>query len=161
MRYLRYLILSLLSGIACPLFAVTVVECRDADGNLSFRDTCPPDTAKTGEKRLSTRPAKSASTLDEIAAKNPVTLYAVPNCDACDLVRQRLESRGIPFTEKHVNDGAEVQQELKGKTGSVVVPTVTVGQASVSGYDSAALDAGLEQAGFPAHVTNKTESSTN
>ena len=31
--------------------ARTVVECRDSDGTLSFRDHCPPNEAKTGEKR--------------------------------------------------------------------------------------------------------------
>jgi len=132
-----------------PATAVTVVECRDVAGNVSFRDTCPPEMEKTGEKRVSAGGKKGEPTLAEIAAQNPVVLYSAPNCDACDLVRQKLESHGVPFIEKGVEKATDIQQELKAKTGSVTVPTVTIGSANVSGYDRAALDTTLEQAGFP------------
>lgn len=147
-RQLSYGVLVLAIFIGPSATAVTVVECRDTAGNVSFRDTCPPEMAKTGEKRVAGE-KKGGPSIAEIAAKNPVTLYSVPNCDACDLVRQRLESRGVPFSEKGVDNAADVQQELKAKTGSVTVPTVTIGAANVAGYDRTALDTTLEQAGFP------------
>lgn len=159
-RQLGFVVLVLLTFIG-PATAVTVVECRDVAGNVSFRDTCPPEMAKTGEKRVSAGAKKGTLSLADIAAKNPVVLYSAPNCDACDLVRQRLQSRGIPFIEKGGENAADVRQELKAISGSVTVPTVTIGSANVSGYDRTALDTTLEQAGFPLPESLADQQSSN
>ena len=46
----RYLTFALLISAPALVCAVTVVQCRDEDGNVSFRDRCPPNIAKTGER---------------------------------------------------------------------------------------------------------------
>ena len=130
--------------------AVTVVECVDAEGNVSFRDKCPPGTTKAGDKvLLGVSPSKAKST-SEIAVDNPVSLYSVPNCDACDLVRNALSTRRVPFHEKNVQDDAASQNELKSKTGNLTVPSVLVGATVLTGYNRSALDSALNQAGYPA-----------
>jgi glutaredoxin len=140
----------LLSLVALPaLAAVTVVECVDADGTSSFRDKCPPGTTKTGDKKLTGVTPNKAKTAAEVAATNPVFLYTVPNCDACDLVRNALSTRGIPVTEKNVEDNSANQDELKAKAGSLTVPSVIVGATVLSGYNRSALDNALTQAGYP------------
>lgn len=130
--------------------AVTVVECVDAGGNTSFRDKCPPGTTKAGDKiLLGVSPSKAKSTR-EIAADNPVVLYSVPNCDACDLVRNALSTRRVPFNEKNVQDDAASQNELKSKTGNLTVPSVLIGATVLTGYNRSALDSAFNQAGYPA-----------
>ena len=136
---------------AAPAAAVKVVECVDADGNSSFRDKCPPGMTKKGEKRLfGVGGPGDEPSIEELAAAHPITLYAVPDCDACDLVRRRLDSRDLPYTEKNVQDSAELQDEMKAVTGALTVPAVVVGSKILSGYSSDALDAALETAGYPA-----------
>ncbi|MSR15659.1 MAG: glutaredoxin family protein [Gammaproteobacteria bacterium] len=135
--------------IAVPSVAVTVVECKDAEGNVSFRDSCPPSMAKTGEKRVATGLNKKGSSLATAVATNPIILYSLPDCDACDLVRKRLELLDAPFTEKSVGDAADIQQELLAKAGNIAVPTVAVGTTNVAGYNRAALEAALKDAGYP------------
>jgi glutaredoxin len=154
-----YVVLCFAVFYAFASHAVTVVECRSPDGNVSFRDRCPPGTEKTGQKRVATGKKRSA-TASETAAQNPVTLYSVPNCDACDLVRNRLTTRAIPFTEKSVETDVGAQQELKEKSGSLTVPTITVGAASIQGYDRTALDSGLERAGYPPPAPTETAPAT-
>ncbi len=131
------------------LAAVTVVECVDADGTSSFRDKCPPGTTKTGDKKLTGIAPNKAKTAAEVAASMPVFLYTVPNCDACDLVRNALSTRGVPVTEKNVEDNSANQDELKAKAGSLTVPSVVVGCTVLSGYNRSALDNALNQAGYP------------
>ncbi len=129
--------------------AVTVVECVDAGGNTSFRDKCPPGTTKAGHKvLLGVSPTKAKSTR-EITTDNPVVLYSVPNCDACDLVRNALSTRSTPFNEKNVQDDAASQNELKSKTGNLTVPSVLIGATVLTGYNRSALDSALNQAGYP------------
>ena len=130
--------------------AVTVVECVDAGGNTSFRDKCPPGTTKAGDKvLLGVSPNKAKSTR-EIAADNPIVLYSVPNCDACDLVRNALSTRSALFKEKNVQDDAAGQNELKSKTGNLTVPAVLIGATVLTGYNRSALDSALNQAGYRA-----------
>lgn len=145
--------------LAAPLttLAITVVECSDKDGTTSFRDRCPPGSAKTGEKRIVGVSEHKDPTLDEISKNHPVTLYSVPNCDACDLVRQVLQTRGIPFSEKSVAEDPANQAELKTAAGATTVPTVTIGTEVISGYSRAALDSGLTRAGFPEEPTTTAE----
>lgn len=145
-------ILPLLLALLGPLTALaarTVVECRGPDGTISYRDRCPPSESKVGEKRLSNlaRPEPSAQ---ELASRNPVILYSVPNCDTCDLVRIQLQARGVPFSEKDASTDPVTQEELKSASGAVTVPTVVIGTQALAGYDRAALAERLTAAGYPA-----------
>jgi glutaredoxin len=143
-------LLALALALAPPAGAVTVLECVDADGTSSFRDKCPPGTTKKGEKQLLGVGGDDAPSIDELATTNPITLFSVPNCDACDLVRSRLDSRKLPYTEKNVQDDAALQEEMKAATGGLTVPAVTIGSKVLTGYSADALDGALDAAGYTA-----------
>ncbi len=151
---------TLICGFFCALVsisvpAVTVYECVDAGGNSSFRDQCPPGMILKSEREVTGDHFDDGPTVEEIAEQRPVTLFSVPDCDACDLVRYQLDNRNIPYTEKDVADNPDSQAELKEASGSVTVPTVMVGTEIFSGYSRSALDMGLTQAGYPTeHPTN-------
>jgi glutaredoxin len=130
--------------------ARTVVECREPDGTITFRDRCTPGQTKTGEKRLQGSPARGASSAAEIAKKSPVVLYVVPACDTCDLLRLQLQARGIPFAETDVSTDRANQDALQAASGALTVPTVTIGTEVLKGYDRADLDARLTAVGYPA-----------
>ncbi len=129
--------------------ARTVVECVDAEGNTSFRRQCPPDMKKIGEYKLVGVKPKAGPTLEDIAQGAPIVFYSVPECDACDLVRNRLKARGLPFTETDVQDNAEAQTAMRAATGGLTVPSVMIGEKVLSGYSSEALNAALTEAGYP------------
>lgn len=156
LRSLVVTILGLALGAALPAAAVTVVSCKDKDGTTFFADRCPPGTAKMGEKQVRSGPRRDlAAELAEVAKANPVVFFTVPDCDACDLVRQQLKRRNIPYTEKDVGpDNLENQQALKATAnGNTTVPTVAIGARTFSGYSRAALDLGLDEAGYPPRAT--------
>ncbi len=139
-------------AVATPVCAVTVVSCKDKDGSIFFADRCPPGTTRLGEKEVRSGPRRDAATeLADVAKAHPVVLYSVADCDACDLVRQLLKGRHIPYTEKDVgSDQIENQQALKAiGNGSIIVPTVAIGAQTFTGYSRVALDLGLDEAGYP------------
>ncbi|MEQ8663547.1 MAG: glutaredoxin family protein [Gammaproteobacteria bacterium] len=148
---LNTVVLILLMALFAGAHARSVVECVDGDGNVSFRDSCPPGMTKKGEKRLRGVGGSDADGPDlaDIAAAHPVTVYVVPQCDACDLVRNALSSRDIPHTVKDVQDDAAAQEELKGRSGGLTVPTTLVGERVLTGYSRDAIDGALRQAGYP------------
>ncbi|MGR8920395.1 MAG: glutaredoxin family protein [Gammaproteobacteria bacterium] len=145
----RLVLAAALGLVLTPAAAVTVVECVDAEGNSSFRDTCPPGTTKKGEKQLRGLGGTKEMSIAQVAASNPVTVYVVPECDACDLVRNSLSSREIPFKEVDVQDNAELQQELKSIAGGLTVPAIVVGDDVLTGYSRDAIDGALAKAGYP------------
>ena len=151
LRLLIVPVVAVALSAALPAHAVTVLTCKDKDGNQYFADRCPPDAAKLGEKQLPGGPRKNpAQDLAEVSKQHPVVLFSVADCDACDLVRHQLTTRGIPFSEKDVGDNLENQTALKAiANGGTTVPTVAIGSRTFTGYSRAALEMGLNEAGYP------------
>ncbi|MGR8946849.1 MAG: glutaredoxin family protein [Gammaproteobacteria bacterium] len=147
-------ILTLIPLISLPLstMALTIVECEDKSGASTFAERCPPGSTKKGEKQLRGLPIKKDDrvSVDEIAREHPITLFAVENCDACDLVRNQLLARDIPFTEIDVANDQEKFDLLTAATGgAATVPTLTIDDKVLTGHNSASLDSALNDAGYP------------
>jgi len=94
-----------------------------------------------------------------------LTLYSKKQCDACDRVRELLNERGLPFTEKNAGTDAEVQVELKELAGVLAVPVLAIGDRVLTGYNRdlilSELDAAgisMSPAGAPAQAHPNTQS---
>lgn len=130
------------AGIAS---ATTIHQCEDEQGNRTFEKHCPPGSTVIETKRYA-----SASPVGASASALPaLVLYAVPDCDVCDEVREYLAVKNLSFTEKNVQDNGTLQVELKNKTGGELrVPVLLIGEQVLPGYDRAKLAAALKDAGF-------------
>lgn len=122
----------------------------DADGNISYQDKAPPeDNGKVERKELGKEKSAKPEGLEELAERVPVVLYAVPKCAPCDMARNYLKTRGVPFTDKDASTDAAVQAELRKRTGALSVPTIVVGEKVIPEYSQAWLESELNQAGYP------------
>ncbi len=144
------LLLPLVLGVA---HGATLYKWVDADGNVTYQDTPPPDNVQFEESTVDAPPAPlpedAGRQIEEAALENPVSLYSVPDCDACALVRLYLERNSIPFAEKDVRNNLDTQAELEQRAGSLTVPTLTVGDRVLDGYSRSAIRDALVDAGFP------------
>ncbi len=129
--------------------AVTIMECREAGGALSYRDACPPGSERVGSRRVGSATSRQQPSPGEVAKAHPVTLYVIPECDTCDLVRLLLQKRGIPFAERDVERDPSLQRELRELSGATKVPTVLIGQEAMPGFDRVLLQQRLSEAGYP------------
>lgn len=144
MTSLKYLaIFAVFYLTVAPVWAVTVVECEDSQGNRSFQDRCPPGTTPIDKKQYSvTAPEQKKGNLS-------ATLYVIPECDSCDQVKEFLELRHISITEKDVSGDFKLQEELKEKTGGDLhVPVLILGEKVLKGYNRAELLQALADAGY-------------
>ncbi len=141
------LIVTLIAPLCVP--AVTVVECLEKDGSTSFRDNCPPEmTVKSTKKLRGTQVPAEGS--EDAGNQTPVVLFTAPDCEACQLVRELLNGRSVPFTEKDSSQDRDIQAELMAVTGgALAVPTITIGDYKYSGYSRADLKSALDNAGYP------------
>ena len=143
----------LLSLAAGPANCATLYKWVDEQGNVTYQDTPPPGNVQYEESVVDPAPTPlpegTGRQIEEAALGNPVSLYTVPQCDTCDLVRIFLERHSIPFAEKDVRNNLETQAELEQAAGSLTVPTLIVGDRVLDGYSSNAIRSALLDAGFP------------
>ena len=137
------LILSLTTGSAA---AVTIYQCEDEKGNRTYESTCPPGTKNVEKRDYATDGARAAE--GDQAELLPVTMYVVPDCDACTQIKEFLSVHQIPYTTKDVKDDVALQGELKKIAGELRAPTVLVGEKAIVGYNRAALIAALKESGY-------------
>lgn len=139
-----------------PAFAQSLYKWVDAQGNVTYQDT-PPKNVEYEEQALVTGEEASASdgnvqasqALSNAVSNSPVVLYAIADCDNCDLVRLYLQRHAIPFTEKDASVDLDAQQELMELVGQLRVPAIAIGDMVVDGYSRSALRDALQQQGYP------------
>jgi glutaredoxin len=133
------------------LVAAELYRWEDEKGNVEYRDTPPPASAKKVEQlRRSGGVIEGVSSLPfnvQQAAKNfPVTLWN-SSCGApCDQAREHLARRGVPHTEKDPQNDVEAFKKL---TGGIDVPVLYVGSNRIKGYFESEWDSALDVAGYP------------
>lgn len=127
--------------------AVKIVECQDDDGNRTFQKTCPPGTTEVGAKQFSTGSGSAGAGAGQ-SVNIQATLYVIPDCEACEEVKEFLGSRNIPVTEKNVSDDIQLQNELTELTGALQVPTTVIGEEILTGYSRSNFLQALKKAGY-------------
>ena len=122
----------------------------DDKGNVEWRDTPPPPTARKAEQRNvdgRTPPSELPYSLQQPVKNAPVTLWITDCGQACDLARAHLNRRGVPHTER--NARGEIEAFKKASEGRLEVPLLVVGTRSLKGYVDTEWDAALDAAGYP------------
>ncbi|HJV49969.1 MAG TPA: glutaredoxin family protein [Noviherbaspirillum sp.] len=124
-----------------------------SDGKVTYSDTPPPSSAKKVEtKDIAVGSVDTANFPYELAQAvkaSPVTLYTTKNCTPCDAGRKHLLARGIPFAEKTVNTGADLEQFHQAGGEGQEMPFLMVGRSKEHGFSAGAWDSVLSAAGYP------------
>jgi len=124
----------------------------DKDGKVHYSDV-----PLQGSEDVTAVKADKAPVPDETlpyetqrAMKNfPATLYTFPDCgSACQMARDFLNKRGIPFTEKSLVTKEEVDNYRK-EAGDSQVPALTLGKTWLKGFLAERWNKELDVAGYP------------
>ena len=124
----------------------------DEKGRVHYTDTPPPPSAKSAQKknlRGNAVGAQESFELSQAVKSAPVTLYSAPECqDLCQMARDVLNKRGIPFAEVSVTDEAKIA-ELKRVSGGMRVPVMVIGAQVETNVNPDAYNRALDLAGYP------------
>ena len=130
-----------------PLFAVSIVECEDQEGNRSFQKSCPPGYTELNRKRFYVKGAPGDRPTGEpataLGAGQSATLYMIPACDTCEEAREFLEANGVSVTEIDVSNDSAVQAEFAALAGELKVPVTVIDGQLLRGYSRAEFRAAL------------------
>ncbi|MFT3717713.1 glutaredoxin family protein [Pseudorhodoferax sp.] len=122
------------------------------DGRVTFSDR-PLGEHSTPVNTSASPGAADAPTLPlalrQLAERYPVTLYAGPDCGPCDAARQLLTARGVPFSERTVQTGEDVEA-LQRLAGEASLPVATIGAQRLRGFSAPEWTQYLDAAGYPA-----------
>lgn len=120
---------------ATPAGAAQLYRWVDDKGNVEYRDTPPPSSAKKVETRsMPTSPQSSH-----------VTLWN-SDCGApCEQGRAYLTRRGVPFAERDPRDDMEAFKRVAGGTD---VPVLFVGTTRINGFNEKIWESALDNAGY-------------
>ena len=148
-RMLRALIVLLL--IAPPVWAQQY-RWVDDKGRVHYTDTPPPPSARSSQKKnLKGNELGQQESYEMMqAARNaPVTLYTFTECQApCQMARDVLNKRGVPFHEKQVAN-QQMLDELQKVSGGTNVPVLVVGSQVEKSASPEAFNQALDNAGYP------------
>jgi glutaredoxin len=121
-------------------------------GGTVISDRAPPPGAR--------RVVKSATTVDadgpqvsyalrQASEKFPVILYTSAGCVTCKDARALLEGRGVPFSEKVLQNEEEVAELGRQLGGEALLPSVSVGRQNARGFSPSVWNALLDAATYP------------
>jgi glutaredoxin len=124
----------------------------DEKGRVHYTDTPPPASAKSAEKKNlkgSELGQQESYEMMQAVRKAPVTLYTFTECQApCQMARDVLNKRGVPFREKQVSN-QQMLDELQKVSGGTNVPVLVVGGQVEKNASPEAFNQALDNAGYP------------
>ena len=64
-----------------------------------------------------------------------VTIYSTPTCHFCQLAKEFLTEKNIPYTNYDVSMDAAKRQEMIHMTGQLGVPVIVINDSIMVGFD--------------------------
>ena len=153
-RGLRLATLALLLGGAA-FGAMAQYKIVGPDGKVTYTDKPPTPSDIRIDNGATAGPGTAATGMPyetrQAMGKYPVILYATKNCAACDMARDALKNRGVPFNEYSITMDADIEA-LKARFGNGSLPVIAIGSQTMKGYSSNDLQGYLDAAGYPAQA---------
>lgn len=146
-------LLPLLLGTVLPAQATNIYRSVGPGGTVTFSDRAPDSLAQGEPLRMQSGSAPTAAlpfALQQARQRFPVQIYTAKDCAACQSLRQMLQDRGVPFTEKTIAS-AEDHAAFQRLSGKDSVPFGTIGRQALHGFSASEWTQYLDAAGYPTH----------
>lgn len=137
--------------LAAPAWALYKVV--GPDGQVTYTDRAP--AAANPGNVAPFKPGHSAAAepempfeLRQATQRYPVTLYVSADCAPCDMARQLLLQRGVPFAERRISTEADAKA-LDALGAGRMMPGLSVGPQQLRGLNTQEWTSYLDAAGYP------------
>jgi len=145
-------LIALLAVLAAASASAQQYRWVDENGRVHYTDTPPPPSARDGQKKNMKSNAVGSQpnySLTQAVKTSPVTLYSHPDCkQSCQIARDLLNQRGVPFTEVSTTDPDKIEQ-LRRVSGVATVPVLVVGGQVQTTPSTESYNQALDLAGYP------------
>jgi len=141
-----------------PAAADGLYKWVDERGRVTYQNTPPPEDAASVERSaisatvndLPGEEVEAEAPAEEVAEEEVVsiTLFTNPECTTCEDMRAYFEESEIAFEEIDISEDTDQAEEMKQKHGHNNVPTIVVGNKSITGGSVNDLQTLLKNSGF-------------
>jgi glutaredoxin len=139
------------------VFADQLYKWVDQQGNVTYQSSPPPDGAMNVEKSALT--SEPVADEDEAGETLPIKYYTKPDCPACDQARTYFEEVGVATAEVDISENTSEADKMKKQLGHNDVPTILVGNKSITGFQKKMMDRILTSAGYDIPGVENTDES--
>lgn len=146
-------LLTLLLGASLPAKASNIYRSVGPGGTVTFSDRAPDSLTQSEPLRVQGSTGSTTAlpfALQQVRQRFPVQIYTAKDCAACQSLRQLLQERGVPFTEKTITS-AEDHAAFQRLSGKDSVPFGTIGRQALHGFSVSEWTQYLDAAGYPTH----------
>ena len=150
------ILLVLFSAFSLPAVAEGLYKWVDKEGNVTYQSDPPPDDAANVEKSK-IKVSNEAVSSGDAADKPTIEFYSKIDCPNCDKARSYLEDKGLTFDEIVIEEDTVGADEMKEEFGNNNVPTIKIGETSLSGYSEKTLTRVLKNSGFDISPQEETD----
>jgi len=119
----------------------------DENGNISYQDSPPPEGSNIIKKEALEVSSNSSNTSEDESGPNTLVIYTIDDCEACSLLKTRLNALQVPFTEQSLQD-PQVQARILELNDSLTAPTLFIGDKIITDVSRGNLVTELQQAGY-------------
>ena len=142
-------LLVLISTFSQPVVAEGLYKWVDKEGNVTYQSSPPPEGAAEVEKsEISIGTGEDEAETTEVFETDPIKFYTKPECPTCDQARTYFEEMEIPFEEVDISEDTAAAVKMERNFGHNNVPTMKVGNKSVTGYEKGTMGKILKGAGY-------------
>lgn len=122
----------------------------DSQGRVTYQSTPPPEGAsEVVETTIGIVGGEDSETAaEQVFETDPIKFYSKPECATCDLARSYFEEMEIPFEEVDIAEDEAIAAKMQKNFGHNNVPTIKVGNKSVTGYEKNTMAKILKDAGY-------------
>lgn len=122
----------------------------DSQGRVTYQSTPPPDdAAEVVKTTIGTVGAEEGDApAEQVFETDPIKFYTKPDCATCNLARTYFEEMEIPFEEVNIAEDEALAAKMQKNFGHNNVPTIKVGNKSVTGYEVNTMAKILKDAGY-------------
>ncbi len=143
----KIVLVCFLLSLPCASFADQLYKWVDENGNISYQDQPPPEDVAVSQEILKSKSSSNITKPNATQYKNPVIVYTVDDCDACEIALLRLKQLGIPNQEQSLLD-PDVQARVLSLSGSLSAPTIFIGDKLLNDNSDQNLKTELKAAGY-------------
>jgi glutaredoxin len=146
---LNVALLVFISSFSQQVTADQLYKWVDKKGNVTYQSSPPPEGAENVERSEIRRVVEEEQVGTEVVFEtDPVKFYTIPDCPACNDARTYFEEKEIPFEEVDVSEDTAAAANMERTFGHNDVPTMKVGNKSVTGFQKQVMYKILKNAGY-------------
>jgi glutaredoxin len=108
------------------------------------RKTSPADAASRGSRGPSPFARHASTAAAKPAPEAEVVIYTAKWCGWCRKALDHLDSRGVSYRNRDIEDDPEASRDLRHLTGSTSIPVLEIDGELVRGFDVARIDSLLD-----------------